>query len=95
MPRQAALGEHRNDHQLATAEKFGHIANLRVVHTDQQLHSAIEALLGTTAAVPCAAGGTENARQLIREVRNFVLGDVTWTMPEAANWRGAPDLQRG
>jgi UDP-N-acetylglucosamine transferase subunit ALG13 len=30
MPRQAALGEHRNDHQIATAERFGALGRVSV-----------------------------------------------------------------
>jgi UDP-N-acetylglucosamine transferase subunit ALG13 len=32
MPRRAALGEHRNDHQVATARRFGEFAGVLVAH---------------------------------------------------------------
>jgi UDP-N-acetylglucosamine transferase subunit ALG13 len=37
MPRQAALGEHRNDHQLATAKRLSHLPGLWVVEDEEDL----------------------------------------------------------
>lgn len=37
MPRQAALGEHRNDHQLATAKKFEKFEMIDIAHEVDQL----------------------------------------------------------
>ena len=44
MPRRAALGEHRNDHQLATAEKFQEIQGVTVAWTDDELRSILDQL---------------------------------------------------
>lgn len=46
MPRRAALGEHRNDHQLATAEKLGHLSNLHRADDAATLARVLDALLG-------------------------------------------------
>ena len=37
MPRKAALGEHRNDHQLATARKFERFELIDIAHDTSQL----------------------------------------------------------
>lgn len=47
MPRRASLGEHRNDHQLATAARFARCAGVHVVENDQELHEALEAALAS------------------------------------------------
>ena len=36
-PRQAALGEHRNDHQLATARSFSNVDGVYVAHNKEEL----------------------------------------------------------
>ncbi len=47
MPRRSKLGEHRNDHQLATAEHFGRLGGVAVAWGPEDLPAAIdEALAG-------------------------------------------------
>lgn len=41
MPRRASLGEHRNDHQLATAARLGHLKGLEVAHDARALSQAL------------------------------------------------------
>jgi len=41
MPRRAALGEHRNEHQLATVARLGHLQGLEVVHDADALGAAL------------------------------------------------------
>lgn len=41
MPRRADLGEHRNDHQLATANRFADVPGLTVVHDEAALEKAL------------------------------------------------------
>lgn len=41
MPRQASLGEHRNDHQQATARRFAGMPGLRVAGTEVELEEAL------------------------------------------------------
>src|SRR5699024_7691195 len=48
MPRRAALGEHRNDHQLATAARFRHTAGIQVIESEAELAAGL--------AEPWAAG---------------------------------------
>jgi UDP-N-acetylglucosamine transferase subunit ALG13 len=41
MPRRAALGEHRNEHQLATVERLRHLQGLEVVQDADALAAAL------------------------------------------------------
>jgi UDP-N-acetylglucosamine transferase subunit ALG13 len=43
MPRRAALGEHRNDHQTATAKRLSHLPGLWVVGDEEDLHARMSA----------------------------------------------------
>ena len=72
MPRRAAYGEHRNDHQLATAERLCHLQGLAVVHDGRELARALET------AQSAHQRSSESARtvlsaspQLISEIRHF------------------------
>lgn len=53
MARRAAMGEHRNDHQLATVAQLGRIPGIHVVETVQQMRDALSdpELAAMTAAV--------------------------------------------
>jgi len=41
MPRRAALGEHRNDHQLATVDHFQDRPGITIVHNEAELEAAL------------------------------------------------------
>lgn len=41
MPRKAALGEHRNDHQLATSRSFSNVDGVYVVHSEEELYEIL------------------------------------------------------
>ncbi|WP_147677621.1 glycosyltransferase [Algibacter pacificus] len=45
MPRKASLGEHRNEHQLATAKKMGAIEGVYVVNGKEDLKANMDFLL--------------------------------------------------
>lgn len=45
MPRKAAFGEHRNDHQLATVAHFEHRSGIHVVYEETQVAEKIDDLL--------------------------------------------------
>ncbi|WP_169546212.1 glycosyltransferase [Sneathiella aquimaris] len=73
MPRFAKLGEHRNDHQLATAEQFQNRAGVRVAKEESALASAVDALLSLSSD---DTGGEEVSEfadpKLIDTVRHFI-----------------------
>lgn len=52
MPRRAALGEQRNDHQLATARRFGDRAGVLVAEDEHQLAQQLDSLAHLTASQP-------------------------------------------
>lgn len=67
MPRRAALGEHRNEHQLATVARLGHLQGLEVVHDAAGLEAA---LLRGQVSFTGALGAATNP-ELIAAVRRF------------------------
>jgi UDP-N-acetylglucosamine transferase subunit ALG13 len=67
MPRRAALGEHRNEHQLATVARLGHLQGLEVVHDPAELGMA----LARGRVVSAGASPTTINPQLIAAVREF------------------------
>ena len=44
MPRRAELGEHRNDHQIATAKRFAELGLIAVVFSEKELLEALDKL---------------------------------------------------
>jgi UDP-N-acetylglucosamine transferase subunit ALG13 len=70
IPRLASLGEHRNDHQVATASKFGNYLNIKVIKEIADLPHALD--------FPPASGlvprqeRRENLEMLIGEVKKLI-----------------------
>jgi len=52
MPRSAALGEHRNEHQLATARRFSEHPSVRIVNSSDEILAAYDDILDRSASVP-------------------------------------------
>ena len=76
MPRRAALGEHRNEHQRATVARLAHLEALHVVEQEAEVARALDALLGARGQ-RCAAAAPSSARvELVRAVAAFVAGQV-------------------
>ena len=72
MPRRAEYGEHRNDHQLATAKRLGHLQGLAVVHSGQELAKALEAVRNARKQSGTSIEKVLSASpQLISEIRHF------------------------
>lgn len=69
MPRLAAYGEHRNDHQLATAERFKHFSSIKVVENEVALTSIIE---NPPLAGALDGAENENLNNLISALKNFI-----------------------
>jgi UDP-N-acetylglucosamine transferase subunit ALG13 len=69
MPRRADLGEHRNDHQLATAARLQHKRGLYVAHDETEL----EALIRRSDLQPAAQDGDLASRQqFVGQLRAFL-----------------------
>lgn len=68
LPRRAALGEHRNDHQMATAKQVENIAGIHVAWEAED----IAALLATS-DLPCASESASPSRTaLIARLSGFI-----------------------
>mgnify|MGYP000131102373 CR=1 FL=1 len=70
MPRKASLGEHRNEHQLGTADAFRCKTNIHVVEDEGALRSALDKLIhsktgGTNTKIPLPSLLCENIKVFI------------------------------
>lgn len=68
MPRRADLGEHRNDHQVATARRFAGVPGITVVETAEELERAIE----ISDYQPVTVGSSERIASLIGAVSRAI-----------------------
>ena len=69
MPRKANLGEHRNDHQIATVSKFLDVAGIFIVNDESQLFAAIQKI--QSGQYITVSKKTNNLDKLINELRKF------------------------
>lgn len=72
MPRRAALGETRNDHQVATAKRFAERGWLRVAESEADLPAQADALLRQPESVRVPAVASD---ALLRRLRAFARGE--------------------
>jgi UDP-N-acetylglucosamine transferase subunit ALG13 len=72
MPRRAALGEHRNDHQLATAHRFSGLGKIDVALDETDLPSALDDL-GRAVAQPRL--GAYAPDHFLASLRAFIGGE--------------------
>lgn len=71
VPRRASLGEHRNDHQLSTVERFRGLANVHVAMDEIALVDKLDDLDCLPSLAGAAAAATASP-QLIEALRDFV-----------------------
>lgn len=69
MPRRASLGEHRNDHQLATAKRFAEQGVITVAFTEQELIDKLDRLQGMNETERLTAQASPH---LISAIRSFI-----------------------
>lgn len=74
MPRRAKFNEHRNDHQLDTANEMKRLSNVTVVDDGEALHQALDlAVAAGFQSVPASrSSGGQELDPLIEEIRKFV-----------------------
>lgn len=70
MPRRLHLGEHRNDHQMATVQRLKEKVGITVIYDAADLDEAIE---GVRTAGARLAGSTEASAELLETIRNFII----------------------
>jgi UDP-N-acetylglucosamine transferase subunit ALG13 len=73
MPRRADLREHRNDHQIATAARFGTKPGVTVVVDAGGLHAALDHLAGGGAAAAGDAAPPLADPHFTDALRSFIL----------------------
>jgi UDP-N-acetylglucosamine transferase subunit ALG13 len=71
MPRRAALGEHRNDHQLATARRFVELGRVKVAFDESELAPLLAELEGLAALPRISRYAPDN---LLAGLREFIAG---------------------
>jgi UDP-N-acetylglucosamine transferase subunit ALG13 len=69
VPRRASLGEHRNDHQLATAKRFAEQGSIMVAFTEQELVEKLDRLQAVDETVRL---GAQASPRLISTIRTFI-----------------------
>lgn len=74
MPRRASFGEHRNDHQLATAKRFAEQGAIMVAFTEQELIDSLDRLQSANETERLTAQASPH---LISTIRTFIEGGVT------------------
>jgi UDP-N-acetylglucosamine transferase subunit ALG13 len=73
MPRRADLKEHRNEHQRATAARFGRRPGVQVIESPQALHAALDALHGGGGAAAVAAAADRADPTFTDALRDWIL----------------------
>ena len=69
MPRKASLREHRNDHQIATANRFLEMGKVLVANESQDLHRHLTDFASNRSAAPL---GPHASKELIEAVSSFL-----------------------
>jgi UDP-N-acetylglucosamine transferase subunit ALG13 len=72
MPRRADLGEHRNDHQMATARRFLEQGRITVAFDEPELMEKLDQLDSLQGKDPIS---TQASPQLIETLRAFLAGE--------------------
>ena len=79
MPRRAALGEHRNDHQLATAHRFAELGRVNVAFDETELPLRLDELDGVAAQPRISASAPDD---FVARVRAFIVGQPPPAAPK-------------
>jgi UDP-N-acetylglucosamine transferase subunit ALG13 len=70
MPKRASLGEHRNEHQLATARHMMQLGNVNVAFDEAELRDKLDQLGELKLPLPI---GDRASDGLIRGLREFIF----------------------
>ena len=68
-PRIASLGEHRNDHQLATANSFSDVEGVYVVHNKNELFNVLNA---SSNLLPGTLNESAEYKKLLGNISNLI-----------------------
>jgi UDP-N-acetylglucosamine transferase subunit ALG13 len=78
IPRRAALGEHRNDHQLATAQRFAELGKVSVAFDEVELPFKLDELEGITAQPRISASAPD---AFVAALRAFIVDESLTPSP--------------
>ena len=70
MPKRASLGEHRNEHQLATARRMMETGNVNVAFDERELRQRLD---GLDELVPCDKISPFATGSIIQGLRDFIF----------------------
>jgi len=70
MPRRATLGEHRNEHQLATASRLQELIDSPVAQDETELRQRLDSLAG----LPHPAAAKSTRHELVKAIRGYIDG---------------------
>jgi UDP-N-acetylglucosamine transferase subunit ALG13 len=73
MPRRADLGEHRNDHQIATARRLSEHGRILTAMDQHELHEKLDQLQNPTVSERLSSEASPN---LIRTIQMFIAGNI-------------------
>ena len=73
MPRRATLGEHRNDHQLATAHRFAALGTVKVAFDELELPQRLDELDRISVQARISAYASD---EFVAALRAFIAGPV-------------------
>jgi len=73
IPRKAALGEHRDDHQVDSAKKMEALGYVPVAYDEEQLRTKIVNMLMDDSALSKAKIGEYASGSLVSSIRGFLL----------------------
>lgn len=71
MPRRAEFGEHRNDHQLATAMRFADLEGVMVARDEHELPAKLDELAAISARPAISRYAPDD---FVSAVRGFIIG---------------------
>lgn len=73
MPRRATLGEHRNDHQLATAHRFAELGAVKVAFDEHELPGRLDELDRISVQARIGAYASD---EFVAALRAFIAGPM-------------------
>jgi UDP-N-acetylglucosamine transferase subunit ALG13 len=91
MPKRACLGEHRNDHQSATARQMMTLAGVNVAFGESELRHRLDHL--ESLDVPICIGGAAST-ELISALKSFIHEENRNTRPPRRGWISASIMPR-
>lgn len=71
-PRIASLGEHRNEHQMATANKMSQLSMVDVAFDDDQLLRMLRSYIGTSSDTNSISIGKYASKSLLESIEEFL-----------------------